>query len=875
MSNLQELSSHKLEKLAVFCVRTPWRALFLGVVVAVASLVYAKDNLPVNGRLADTISPDLPFQKRADDMDAAFPHQAHTILLAVMGENPSQLDKAVLTLLQEVKRDPALFKEIIYPQAEPFFQQNGLLYLSEDSLSDFTDKLAEAQPALAQMAGGGTLRDLFGLFGEALERAEEGGDIPPAFGDVMARLAIALEGEGQNGDSDIWADAFPEWSTSEGGAIRVILLDPQLNFSSILPVSEQMARLREIARATQAAYPGVRVGLTGREALDHEQMENIGLSIVIASLASSLALFLLLFLGTGSLFVTLSILAALVMGFCWCLGYAALVVGEVNMISSSFMVLYMGIGVAFSIHIALRFLEERLQSATLEDAMARAVRQTGRAVVLCAITSAVGFLSFYPTEFTALSDLGLIAGGGLICALIAALTMLPALLSLLPLPEANAEKGRGLAMEMGRNLYEKIRRHCRKISVSAVLLGIAALPFALQISFDYSALSFKNPNSESVVFLKELRARGLYTDYTLSVLAKNPRQATRDASALSALPSVLRVETHEVYVPRNQEEKAAILEEAASFFPPLRATRKNTSAESYLRSAESLEKRLGKIPPDALWREGALALRRALQLFLEEDNAGERLEALSQNLTKDIPEQMKRLRRSLQAEPFRFEDLPPSVRRQVQAVDGRIRIIAYPKGDITKTEIVEQFVREVKEAAPSAIGLPLAEFEVGQITVQAFQTASLIALFVISGLLFLLFRSLRDVCLVLAPILMTAVLTLATCYAIGISLNFANILVLSLILGLGVDNGIHILSRNREMERVRAVMLSSTPLAITLSNLATLASFGSLAVSPHMGLASIGYTLTIAMVYMLATALLILPAFLAWIRVRQTGEIPA
>ena len=705
--------------------------------------------------------------------------------------------------------------------------------------------------------------------------------MPPVFALVMARLADFLDGaphseiaESPAKDSslEMWGDAFPEWSAGGEDPIRVILADPRMNYSTILPAQEPINFLRHQARAAENPKEGVQIGLTGREVLDHEQMESVGRSIQLSSLLSSAALFLLLAIGTGSFSATLAILISLALGLCWCIGFAALAVQEIHMFSAAFVILYLGIGVAFAIHITLRFMEERaLMPGDDAAACARAARGTGKAVALCAFTSAIGFLSFLPTPFTGLADLGIIAAGGLLLALLSALTMLPALFALMPPSPSSWRSEGGRAAFWGLRLYKAIRRRSRLISIAAILLALASLPAALRIGFDQSALSVKDPLSESVLTLKELRSRDLYNDYTISVLARSPEDAERRARALRALPTVLKVETHRAYVPDDQEIKAAILEDAATFLPPSQGgLEEKPGAEAFLASAAALHRTLEGASPLG---EASDALRRSLARFLEREDAGAALRLLSASVMRDLPAQMKRLRLSLSAEPFGFDDLPASVKKQVQASDGRIRMLLYPRGEIADADFAERFIEETRSVEPLAIGLPVAEYAMGAITISSFRLASLLAFCVIGALLFFLLGGLRDVFLALLPILIAASFTLAICVILGMALNFASILVLPLMLGLGVDNGIHMLMRTENEENVRAVMGSSTPLAISLANLSTLAAFGSMMLSPHPGLASLGYTLTIGMGCTLLSALVVLPAILAWARRGEGGAL--
>jgi predicted RND superfamily exporter protein len=238
--------------------------------------------------------------------------------------------------------------------------------------------------------------------------------------------------------------------------------------------------------------------------------------------------------------------------------------------------------------------------------------------------------------------------------------------------------------------------------------------------------------------------------------------------------------------------------------------------------------------------------------------------ALNRILMGDYPERLKRLELSLEAESFNFDDLPQQMRAESEARDGRIKVSLYPEEDLTNPAALTRFVKNLATHHDAVGGRPAGEYEVGALMVRSFTTALVLALIGICALLLLSLGSLVKTIFALAPIVLTAIWALALCVLFGIAFNFVNVLMLPLLLGLGVANGIHILSRADKQNSLNEVMHSSTPVAVFLSNATTLASFGSMSVATHWGLQSMGIILAMTMVLMMFSVLIILPAFLAW-----------
>ncbi|MEM9685121.1 MAG: MMPL family transporter, partial [Pseudomonadota bacterium] len=260
-------------------------------------------------------------------------------------------------------------------------------------------------------------------------------------------------------------------------------------------------------------------------------------------------------------------------------------------------------------------------------------------------------------------------------------------------------------------------------------------------------------------------------------------------------------------------------------------------------------------------RDKLVRLQAALDAFLAKKPGPAELQSLGKALTGGFPPRLQALKDALSAKQITFQNLPKSLVEREVSADGRYRVYILPKADLRDNDALRAFVTQVLSVAPAATGGPVVELLSGDAVVGAFVESSLIAFAVIALMLLILLRSLRDMLMILVTVLLAGAFTLAIVVASGLSFNFANIIVVPLLLGLGVASAIHLVVRARREAGV-ILLNTSTPRAILFSALTTLASFGSLAVTNHQGTASMGIVLVIALSMTLLCSLIFLPAMI-------------
>ena len=491
-------------------------------------------------------------------------------------------------------------------------------------------------------------------------------------------------------------------------------------------------------------------------------------------------------------------------------------------------------------------------------ALAQTTRRAGGQILLAAAATAAGFLSFVPTPFRGVAELGLIAGVGMLIAFLCTMTFLPAAITLCRPPRADTETGFGWAAK----LDEAIRRNSRSLlTVFGVLgcLGIALLP---RLGFDSNPLHTKDPTTEAMRTLDDLRQSPFANPFTADIIAADAAAAAAISQRLHNLPLVGGVLSINSFVPTDQEEKLALIGDARDLLQvtleprPAPARPEPNQIRAAARTAlGQIEPALSKATADPVLAALAGDLRR---IAIADDAA---LRSVDRSLTQFLPMLMDRLRDALAAEPVTLQSIPPDIRHDWVLPDGRARLQVLPKPEARSSSGLAEFVAEITSVAPDATGPAPTIVATSGTIVTSFRSAAIGALVAITMILFVVLRRVLDVALVLAPLLLSALMTVIAMVLLPLPLNYANIIVLPLLLGVGVSFNIYFVMNWRAGQRL--VLGSATARAILFSALTTGSAFGSLALSPHPGTASMGWLLLISLGFTLLASLTFLPALLA------------
>ena len=644
-------------------------------------------------------------------------------------------------------------------------------------------------------------------------------------------------------------------------------MKPVLDHGDFVPGGVAVERLRTLFDELGFADAGIRARVTGDLALKAEEFASVERQARVAGLVSFLLVSTLLWLALGSWRLILASIATLVLGFGWTIGFAALAVGHMNLISVTFIVLFIGLGIDFCIHFSMRYQELRGRGVAHAGALSETTRGVGGSLMLCAVTTAIGFSAFVPTAYLGVAELGLISGVGMLLALLASLTVLPAALSLgdvaAPLPKAPARR---------LGLPRWPLRAPRAVVAVGIVLGATGAATLPHLVVDANPLRVRDPGTESVSTFEELIRDESVNPWSIDVLLGDAAAAERLAQELNALPSVREARTLAGYVPGRQPEKLALVEDLALVLGEPGPVLPPPDVAENLAAMGRVRERLAALEAEGTGRLAAVAARLGPELdrFLADSGGDARaLEALRVGMVEAIVDRIERLDRALQAGPVTASDLPAELRERMVSADGRALVEVLPREDLNDDDALERFVSDVRALAPEATGASVYMLEASRAIVDALLQALATALVLVSAVLLLLWRNLREPAAVLAPLALAVLATVGLSVASGLAINFADVIVIPLILGIGVDSGIHLVHRHRDRARepdasVGDLLATSTPRAILWSAASTVGSFLSLAFATHLGMASLGQLLTVGVAMTVVANLIFLPALLAW-----------
>jgi hopanoid biosynthesis associated RND transporter like protein HpnN len=851
--------------------RFAWPIVVVAALATAAAGAYFARHLHINTDTTDMISPELPFRKLSGALSEAFPQFSDNILVVIEGDTPDLADDAALALAARLRQKPALFGAVVDQTAEPFFRRHGLLFLDIDDLNDLSDRLAEAQPFIGALWRDPSLRGLFAMLDLAIDETLKKDGAPIELGTTLNAISEVVEAQASGRFRHLsWQELMSGKTAKTKDKRRFLQIQPALDYESLQPAATAIQELRRIVADLKLdATHGVRVRLTGSVALNQEELKTVEDNMGLASVVSMVLVIGLLVVGLRSARLTVATLATLVVGLAWTAYFAIAAFGELNLISIAFAVLFIGLGVDFGIHFTLRYWEETAGGKPHVEALRGAGREVGSALTLAAVTTMIGFYAFAPTDYRGLAQLGWISGTGMFIAWFASLTVLPALLSLMPLGADAARPAKSRILGLGRRVLSFTQRRARPTLWLTAIVTVAAIALAPRAYFDFDPLNLKDPRTESVRTLRDLMDDGEAGRYAIDILARNLDTARALATRLGRVPEVDETRTLASFVPKNQDEKLAVIGNMALFLAPsLAAVGADPPPSDAERQAAlvKIEDKLAALAR-ASGNEAARPAARLLAALKESFGAGVadvgKLKDLETRLITGLGGRLEALRQSLDAGPVTLAGLPDDLRRRYIAADGRARLEVLPKEDLRDRAALKRFVEAVRRIAPDATGSPVVQLESGETIVRAFRHASVLALACIVVVLLVVLRSVRDTVLALVPMALAALFTAAFSSVFNYPFNYANVIVLPLLFGMSVVFGIHMVLREREKHATAEVLASSTPRAMLFSALTTIASFGSLALSSHPGTASMGVLLTVAVLMALVCSLVVLPALMA------------
>jgi hopanoid biosynthesis associated RND transporter like protein HpnN len=886
--------------------RGAWPVIVLAVVLAGLSVYYTLNSLSVSTSRYDLVASNKRLVQLSDKMDKAFGGRDGLVVVVQDGTEQQQAIKFADALAVELRRHPDKFSDLFYRLNPEVFKPWALLYLDHKDLLKIKDNLLGQQKLLRGLASDPRVLTFYRLVNEQIaqtmighlftgfleEKSEELPDVT-LLNATLKQLKQSLEGN-QTFVSPFNA-FFPKElaDLSQEGYFftdddKFLLFLVTAKGQGYKVVSKDLAVLREVVGQVKSRFPGLKVGVTGPDALEADEMKGALKDITLAtwlSLAGQMGLLILFLRSLRRPFVEGLVL---IIGLCWTFGMVTLIVGHLNLLSMIFAPLMLGLTIDYGIHWFCRLEEEegRERRCSIET-LSCAFRQTLPGIVYAGLAAMVSFLPLAFMNFKGLAELGLILTLGILIMLVATLLLAP---SLVVASERCPSKPHKCPSAPHPFLHLNWNRP-GLIVFLGVLVTALGLVCLFQVKFDLNPLHLQNQETESVVWENKILKESKYSTSYGAMATASLSELNSRIEALKKHPTVSHVESILSFLPSRPEDKRHLLEEIKPVLAAINFPQAPAGPSNPLEVAEILSRVNFKMAEAAKELEKEKAATREqieethrlingiIPLLNPRDNpqAAARLNAFGKQFFADLRDKWDLFRwyerSALESVPMTLSDLPRAVRERFVSPDGTFLLRVFPSQDIWNFGPLKEFVKSLWSVDPDAVGDPVLLYVFTLGFRNSILLASGLAVAAIALMLVVLFRSLKMALLALIPLIVGTGLTLNMMWLLDLPFNQANVLFLPLILGEGIEFGIIILARWRLEESARAITLpASTAKGVALAALTTTMGFGSLMVSGHRGTFSLGLLATVGSLSVLLASLSILPAFLRLVERELPGQ---
>ncbi len=839
--------------------RHAWFTVIGALVLTAAGLVYTAGHLRIDTNTDNLFADSLPWRQAQIREAKNFPQFSDLLVAVIRAATPEEATETAAALNAALLQDKTHFLGSSYPAGSSFYATEGLLLLPTDKLANLLNSIVAAQPFLGQLAADPSARGLFTGLGLIAQGVQAGVNVTPydaALAGVQQNLQAARDGH----PVPLSWQTLITSNSGEQGNTEFVLVHPKLDQGSLQPGGVATQALVRIAKTLPDVQAGrATVDYTGQIPLSDEQFASLTHGLVLGGIISLALISLWLYLALRSWRLILPILATLILGLALTISFAAVFVRVMNLISVAFAILFIGLAVDFAIQFCVRLRDIHHRYPDLDTALVETARQAGSQIALAATATACGFFAFAPTAFVGVAELGIIAGAGMFIAFICTITFLPALLALFT-PQAEPL---AIGLPYGTQADRFLRRHNRGTLAVFGVIALAGILAAATVNFDANPLDTKDPNTESMRTLNKLLTNPATNPFYASVLAPNLAAAKELATKFSALPQVAGVMSGATFVPEQQTQKLAMIAQAqtilaptllASATPPTTQVTAQEIRAAMVKTHDQIMSVAPKLP------ENSPLLGIAAALAQLQNGSDAEILAMNAAITRFLPGELSRLASSLSPQPITVQTLPPEVASDWFLPNGEVRVQVFPSAAAQKTAGLRDFAKAVQSIAPNAGGPAISIIATAGTILNSFREAALLATIAITAILLLVFRNLRDSLLVLATLALSTLLTALFAKIAGLSINYANIIALPLLLGVGVSFNVYFVMNFRA--GMRNFLGSATAHAVLFSALTTGTAFGTLAASADRGTASMGILLLLSLAAVLIATFIFLPALL-------------
>ncbi|GAB6165971.1 MMPL family transporter [Thermostilla marina] len=876
--------SPPLEAIVWAATRVPGLTVALAAALAVLSIAAAYRFLDFHTSRADLLSPHSEYHQRWLRCTQEFGAE-EDVYVVVEGPDADAITAGLDAVAQRLRQHEDLFCMVLEKVDASALERKGLYYLDQAGLLALVRQVESAVPpdgdwnarfdlggALVRAASSLAQPAQYGSPSDSGNRLAELEALADRLNAVLAENAPASRVESIQVDaiSEAPLPSLPERFLSNDGKLGLLMLrfrpDDRKSFSRFEPAITQ---LNAILKEVRESDPSLTIGATGLPILEYDEMQasNTAQTAAVVALFGVAIVFYAGFAGwRHPTLIAISLVTAVV----WTLGFTTVSVGHLNILTSAFGAMLIGLG-DYGVHYVAHYLAIRPQTRSVDEALLETARSVGPGIAVGAFTTAGAFLAAAFTDFLGIAELGIIAGIGILLCWAADMTMLPAMLKLIDRRRKNPVGDPLIDLGSWFAPLTAVPRLTVVVGGVATILLMIGIPL---IRYDYNLLRLQPEGTSSVAWQEKLIEKMNTSAYFALSMAEDANHARTLESRFAALSSVSRVESLADAIPSDAAAKQPLMVRLADRLrtlpenppaPPVADRRQVLQAVRFLIAAANA----GATSDSQIGRLVAKLQRLEANIGRVNDAQYRAvIDAHQRRMALTTWAALKELRKHVSTEPPRLEDLPESLVRRFVSPRGKHLVRVYCAGDFWNHEVMEQFVQQLRSVDPEVTGNPLQIYEASHQMNQSYLDAAGYALVAILVILLIDFRRVQDVLLAMLPLVVGGIALFGLMGHLGIPFNPANMIVLPLILGIGIDNGVHIVHDYRRCRETYSGPSVSTLTAVMVNSLTTMVGFGALMLASHRGLQSLGRVLTLGIATCL-TASLLLPALLVWYRLRR------
>ena len=878
-------TGRSLARLVRVSISRPWLTIALGLALAVAGGLYTARTLTFQTSSVQLLPPHHLYVQRFKDYLRDF-GELNDIVVVIEAPSVPQAKAYADRLATEIRRLPGAGR-VAYRVDPELFKGQALLYLSSAQLEELADKIRLHRTFVERYAARPSLAELFDAVAEEIARrlalgfVDLGLDVGPkekldaGFVDTLLGFVSDQLDAGRI-DASPWGSMFTSAAEQERSGyffsaddrLLFLLVEARREAANFTDNEHFVAGIRSAIAGLKPTFPDVAAGATGAPALSNDEM-------LTAFRDSKWSTLLAAVLTVGFLMVLmrravepLVMLAVLLVSLAWSLGIIAATVGYLTVFSVMFISLLIGIGIDYGVYVFFRYEEELGGGRTPREALEVTARRSGPGILFGTLAAGGTFGALMLTEFRGIQEFGFIAGISIVMAFVSMLTVLPAVLVLMPHCRARviAREEQDEVARLGR-----LQHHAGPIVVVAAALTVGALATLPGVRFDYNRLNLQARGTESVIWERKIM-ESRRSGFAALASANSPAELQAKRDAFAALPAVSEVTSVLRLIPPEQDAKIATVRRLAPLLAEVHVgPAPPADAAAVRRALGALRHRLQIAQTEAEGQTSTVALRSAhdraaaLLARLERADAGlvERLGRVEASLRDDFAAKLRTLQDNLAPRPVTLRDLPTDVTRKFVGASGRLLMFIYPGIDTWEQDGAREFVQQLRTVDPAVTGAPVISYEASRLVERAYRQGTLYAAVLAAVLAAIMLRRPLPTVLALVPLALGTIWTVGVMRVCGLSFNLANVWGLPLIIGACAEYGLMVVLRWRERVLAgRSPFPRSVVLAVTLNGLTNLSGFGSLMIARHQGIFGLGLLLTIGTIAALVSSLVLLPALM-------------